>query len=145
MLFLFKSHMYLDYYQKLLELEKVIVHGVARGDKQCLKQVANRKAQTRKAFISLIQLICALRFRLFQVLSIILSHLTHTLLFYFQQFLVIVRFLFWMQRRTVKPYIRLFTCLRSVVVQFVSGATKSMTSLATESVKLLQISGPQEW
>ena len=48
-----------NYYQKLLEIEKGIVHEVARGDKHYLKQSADRKAQ-----ISLISetnafLICA--------------------------------------------------------------------------------------
>ena len=53
------------YYQKLeeklMEIEKKIVREVARSDKQYLKQSSNCKAQVRKAFVSLIELTCALQ------------------------------------------------------------------------------------
>ena len=48
-------------YQKLLEIEKEIVHAVARGDKPYLRKSTDRKAQIRKAFVQLSRLICALR------------------------------------------------------------------------------------
>ena len=48
-------------YQKLLEIEKEIVHEVARGDKPYLKKSTDRKAQIRTAFVQLSGLICAFR------------------------------------------------------------------------------------
>ena len=50
-----------NWYQKLLEPEKEIVHEVARGDKPYLRKSTDRKAQIRKAFVQFSGLICALR------------------------------------------------------------------------------------
>ena len=51
-----------NYYQKLLEIEKEIVREVIRGDKDNLRKIANRKAQTSRLHYSKWTLICALQF-----------------------------------------------------------------------------------
>ena len=51
----------IDDNQKLLEIEKEIVHEVPRGDKPYMRKSTDRKAQIRKAFVQLSGLICALR------------------------------------------------------------------------------------
>ena len=75
-----------EFLPKLLEIEKEIVCEMARGDKQYLKQSADRKAQIRKAFVTLIEMICALRtadcFR--YCLSPRATRVTHVLFVYFQ-------------------------------------------------------------
>ena len=64
--------------KKLLEIEKEIVRGVARGDKQYLKQSADREAQISSMSKTNEFLICALQsadcFR-----YCFSSHLTHNL------------------------------------------------------------------
>ena len=71
--------------KKILEIEKEIVREVARGDKPYMRKSADRKAQIRKALVSLTGLICALQSADF--LGWCLSpkrNLTHNLFFYFQ-------------------------------------------------------------
>ena len=63
LLWFFPSKKGIKLIPKLLEIEKELVREVhvARGDKPYLRKSTERKAQTRKPFIQLCGLICALR------------------------------------------------------------------------------------
>ena len=79
------------------------------GDKHHLRKSADRKAQIRKALVPLTGLICAFRSADFLRWCLFPErNLTHNLFFYFQQFLVLIWFIFSMRRRTVQPEIRSF-------------------------------------
>ena len=61
-------------YQKLLEIEKEIVHEVARGNKHNLRKSANRKARISSMSGTNALLICALRSAIFPVVFDISSN-----------------------------------------------------------------------
>ena len=64
------------------------------GNKHHLRKSADRKAQIRKAFVPLTELICAFRSAGFlRWCSFPKRNLTHNLFFYFQWFLVLILFL----------------------------------------------------
>ena len=72
----------LEWYQKLLEIEKV--REVARGDQHYLRKSADREAQISQAFVQLTGLICAFRSADFLRLGLSPQATSRNLFFYFQ-------------------------------------------------------------
>ena len=81
-----------NYYQKLLEIERKIVREGVRGDKHNLRKCASCNCKTQISTMCGVNDndLCSAICRISQVVFVTSIKFTHNLLFYFQQFLVII-------------------------------------------------------